>query len=111
MKTIFRLLLVLLAAVFFLPTLATILLSFLSDGSIQLSGYDDLFFDCFIFYKMFWNSVLYAYSITLLQLVVILPAAFFFKRLLLSFYFFLVYLSIDCCIIFHILLFFIFSAY
>ena len=48
MKTIFRLLLVLLAAVFFLPTLATILLSFLSDGSIQLSGYDDLFFDCFI---------------------------------------------------------------
>ena len=48
MKTIFKLLLVLLAAVFFLPTLATILLSFFADGSIQISGYDDLFFDCFI---------------------------------------------------------------
>ena len=78
MKTFFKLLLILLAAVFFLPTLATILLSFFADGSIQISGYDDLFFDCFIFYKMFWNSVLYAYSITLLQMIVILPAAFAF---------------------------------
>ena len=78
MKTFFRLLLVLLAAIFFLPTLATVLLSVFAYGSIEISGYDDLFFDCFIFYKMFWNSVLYAYSITLLQMVVILPAAFAF---------------------------------
>ena len=57
-----------------------------------------------------FNFVLAHFFLFLVH-IVILPAAFFFKRLLLSFYFFLVYLSIDCCIIFHILLFFIFSAY
>lgn len=79
MKQLLRLALVLLAAVFFLPTLATILLSFYPGGAVSLSGYDDLFFDCFQFYTMFWNSVLYAYVITALQLVVILPAAFAFS--------------------------------
>ena len=36
----------------------------------------ELLFDCFIFYPMFWNSMLYATIITLLQLVVIIPCAF-----------------------------------
>ena len=79
MKQLLRFLLLLLAAVFFLPTLATILLSFYPDGQVGFSGYDELFFDCFKFYTMFWNSVLYAYVITALQLVVILPAAFAFS--------------------------------
>ena len=88
-----RFLLLLLAGVFFLPTLATLLLSFLPEGNVSLSGYDELFFSCFSFYTMFWNSVLYAYLITALQLVVILPAAFAFsfarfrgKELLFFFY-------------------------
>lgn len=79
MKKLLRLFLILLAAVFFLPTLATILLSFYPGGSIGISGYDALFFDCFKFYTMFWNSVIYAYVITALQLIVILPAAFAFS--------------------------------
>ena len=79
MKQLLRFLLLLLAAVFFLPTLATILLSFYPDGQVGFSGYDELFFDCFKFYTMFWNSVIYAYVITALQLVVILPAAFAFS--------------------------------
>lgn len=79
MKQLLRFLLLLLAAVFFLPTLATILLSFYPDGQVGFSGYDELFFDCFRFYTMFWNSVLYAYVITALQLVIILPAAFAFS--------------------------------
>ena len=77
--TILKILLLLLAGVFFLPTLATILLSFYANGTIGISGYDTLFFECFKFYTMFWNSVFYAYTITLLQLVVILPAAFSFS--------------------------------
>ncbi len=77
--TLLKILLLLLAGVFFLPTLATILLSFYANGTIGISGYDTLFFECFKFYTMFWNSVIYAYTITLLQLVVILPAAFAFS--------------------------------
>lgn len=78
-QKLLQLLLLLLSAVFFLPTLATILLSFYANGSIGIEGYNDLFFECFKFYTMFWNSVIYAYSITALQLVVILPAAFAFS--------------------------------
>jgi len=79
MKQLLRFLLLLLAAVFFLPTLATLLLSFFPGGDVSLAGYDELFFDCFQFYTMFWNSVTYAYGITALQLVVIVPAAFAFS--------------------------------
>ncbi len=78
-QKLLQLLLLLLSAVFFLPTLATILLSFYANGTIGIEGYDNLFFECFKFYTMFWNSVIYAYSITALQLVVILPAAFAFS--------------------------------
>ena len=78
-QKLLQLLLLLLSAVFFLPTLATILLSFYSNGTIGIEGYDNLFFECFKFYTMFWNSVIYAYTITALQLIVILPAAFAFS--------------------------------
>ena len=70
----------LLAAVFFLPVVATAVLSFSSEGAPSLQPYADLLFDCFVFYPMFWNSVIYAVVITLVQLVVIIPCAFGFSQ-------------------------------
>ncbi len=106
MKNVLRFFLVLLAAVFFLPTLATILLSFYSEGSLTYLGYDELFFDCFKFYTMFWNSVIYAFAITALQLIVILPAAFAFsyakfrgKELLFFFYIILMMMPLQVMIL------------
>ena len=106
MKHVLRFLLLLLAAVFFLPTLATLLLSFFPGSELSLSGYDELFFDCFQFYTMFWNSVTYAYIITALQLVVILPAAFAFsfarfrgKELLFFFYIILMMMPLQVMIL------------
>lgn len=66
------------AGIYLFPAVATVAVSFLSEGSFDLSGYDDLFFDCFTFYPMFWNSVLYAAAITAGQLLVTIPAAFAF---------------------------------
>jgi multiple sugar transport system permease protein len=76
MKKIKYVLLVLAAVVFLLPILATVLLSFWGGTS----GYKDLFFDCFIFYPMFWNSLLYAAVVTVVQLAVIIPCAFGFSQ-------------------------------
>lgn len=105
-RKILSLLLLLLAAVFFLPAIATILLSFYANGKVSFSGFDALFFDCFIFYSMFWNSVLYAFVITALQLAVILPAAFSFsfakfrrKELLFFFYIILMMMPIQVMIL------------
>ena len=70
----------LLAAVFFLPVAATAVLSFSSEGAPSLQSYADLLFDCFVFYPMFWNSVIYAVVITLVQLAVIIPCAFGFSQ-------------------------------
>lgn len=69
-----------LALIFVLPVAATVFISFKSDGGISLQGYADLLFDCFPFYPMFWNSVLYAAAITIVQLVVIIPCAFGFSQ-------------------------------
>ena len=106
MKPLLRFLLLLLAAVFFLPTLATILLSFFPNGQASFLGYDELFFNCFKFYKMFWNSVSYAYIITALHLVIILPAAFAFsfakfkgKELLFFFYIILMMMPLQVMIL------------
>lgn len=106
MKPLLRFLLLLLAAVFFLPTLATILLSFFPGGKLSVLGYDELFFDCFKFYNMFWNSVSYAYIITILQLIVILPAAFAFsfakfkgKEILFFFYIILMMMPLQVMIL------------
>ncbi len=106
MKHVLRFLLLLLAAVFFLPTLATLLLSFFPGNAMSFAGYDELFFDCFQFYTMFWNSVTYAYIITALQLVVILPAAFAFsfahfrgKELLFFFYIILMMMPLQVMIL------------
>ena len=69
-----------LALIFILPVAATVIMSFSSEGTLSLQGYADLLFDCFVFYPMFWNSVLYAAAITIAQLVVIIPCAFGFSQ-------------------------------
>lgn len=76
MKRVIAVVFSLLAVVFVLPVIATILLSF-SNG---FQGYIDLLFDCFVFYPMFWNSVIYAAVITIVQLLVIIPCAFGFSQ-------------------------------
>ena len=76
MKRVIAVIFSLLAVVFVLPVIATILLSFGSG----FQGYIDLFFDCFVFYPMFWNSVIYAAVITIVQLLVIIPCAFGFSQ-------------------------------
>ncbi len=76
MKRVAPVIFSLLAVVFVLPVTATILLSF-SSG---FQGYIDLLFDCFVFYPMFWNSVIYAAVITIVQLLVIIPCAFGFSQ-------------------------------
>lgn len=70
----------LLALIFILPVAATVVFSFSSGGSFSLQGYADLLLDCFVFYPMFWNSVLYALAITAAQLLVIIPCAFGFSQ-------------------------------
>lgn len=69
-----------LALIFILPVAATVVLSFKSEVGFSLQGYCDLLFDCFVFYPMFWNSVLYAAVITIAQLIVIIPCAFGFSQ-------------------------------
>lgn len=70
----------LLAVVFAAPVIATVLLSFSAEGAPSLQPYIDLLFDCFVFYPMFWNSVIYAVVITIAQLAVIIPCAFGFSQ-------------------------------
>ena len=76
MKKLISLICLLLAAVFIVPVIATVLLSF-TNG---FQGYIDLLFDCFVFYPMFWNSVIYAAVITIVQLLIIIPCAFGFSQ-------------------------------
>ncbi len=65
--------------VFLVPVVLTVVASFLLDEKLSVEGYRILLFDCFPFYRMFWNSVLYAFSITLGAIVVAVPAAFAFR--------------------------------
>ncbi len=76
MKRIIAVIFFLLSVVFIMPVIATIMLSFGSG----FQGYLDLLFDCFVFYPMFWNSVIYAVVITIVQLVIIIPCAFGFSQ-------------------------------
>ena len=80
MKKINAFVFTVLAVVFVLPVAATVIFSFKSGDVFSLQGYADLLFDCFIFYPMFWNSVLYAAAITIAQLAVIIPCAFGFSQ-------------------------------
>ena len=72
-----NLILILLATVFILPIAVTAGMSLLNENNTPtLQNYDDLLFNSFIFYPMFWNSVLYASVITLVQFLIIIPCAF-----------------------------------
>lgn len=65
--------------VFLIPVVLTVAGSFLPGKRFTLEGYRELFFDCFPFYRMFWNSVLYAAGITAGTIVISVPAAYAFK--------------------------------
>ncbi|MCM1298352.1 MAG: carbohydrate ABC transporter permease [Firmicutes bacterium] len=80
MKKLLGVIISLIAVIFLLPVAATVLFSFLPRGGLSLQGYADLLFDCFVFYPMFWNSVIYALAITAAQLIVIIPCAFGFSQ-------------------------------
>ncbi len=80
MKKLYAVIFALLAVIFVLPVIATVVLSFSMESRPSLQGYADLLFNCFIFYPMFWNSVIYAAVITLAQLAVIIPCAFGFSQ-------------------------------
>jgi len=65
------------SALFAMPIISTVVSSFINENNaLTFDNYYDLLFNCFIFYPMFWNSVLYATVITLLQLSVIILCAF-----------------------------------
>lgn len=76
---ILKVIVFLLAALFIIPVLMTIIKSFIIDGRISLQGYHQLIFNCFIVYRFFWNSVIYSIAITIGALLFGVPAAFAFK--------------------------------
>lgn len=78
-RILLAIIIILSAALFFFPVAATLARSVWFEGSIQPIAFGELFFNCFIFYPMFWNSVLYSAVITLCQLLVIIPCAFGFR--------------------------------
>ena len=80
MKKLLGVIILLIGVIFLLPVAATVLFSVLPSGGLSLQGYADLLFDCFVFYPMFWNSVIYALAITAAQLIVIIPCAFGFSQ-------------------------------
>ena len=65
---------------FLVPVLLTIISSFWMEEEWSLQGYVVMFRECFPFYRMFWNSVLYSVSITLGTIVIAVPAAYAFKH-------------------------------
>ena len=93
-KKIMCLLIVVLAGVFFLPVLLTVLNSFtlqsqaaeydkvtiLKPQGFSLVGYYNILVETAWFLKGFWNSVLYAGVITLLNVLVSVPAAYAFRE-------------------------------
>ncbi len=66
------------AIVFLVPVVLTVLRSLYVNGNISLMGCRELLLNCFPFYKMFWNSVLYAVTITAGAVLSAVPAAFAF---------------------------------
>lgn len=66
------------AVLFFVPVALTLLQSIRTDGHLSLAGYRELFFNCFPFYRLFWNSVIYSVIITAGVVSVSVLAAFAF---------------------------------
>ena len=87
---------ILLAIIFILPVFLTIMASFvdkekinlilgsntwenmISPAKLSLSSYDQLLFDFFPFYRLFWNSIIYSTLITFFALLVGFLAGFSF---------------------------------
>lgn len=78
-KIVLFVFLLLLGIFFLVPVILTVTKSFTDNGRFSFSSFYALFFDCFPFYRMFWNSVLYAFSITIGSLLIGIPAAFALK--------------------------------
>lgn len=68
------------AGMFIVPIIAVVGASFWDGASVTVKNYDDLLFNYFAFYPMFWNSILYATVIMIVQLVIIVPCAFGFSH-------------------------------
>lgn len=59
-----------------IPVGMTLWVSIWQEGGFTIEKYKELFGNCFIFYRMFWNSVLYAFCITFGAIIIGIPAAF-----------------------------------
>ena len=79
MSLTLRVIVFLMAVAFLIPVILTVLKSLIHDESLSLSQYNQLLFNCFPFYSMFWNSVIYSTLITGGLLIISIPAAFAFK--------------------------------
>lgn len=75
-KLLLFLVLLLLGLIVLIPVGMTLWVSVWQEGSFTISKFKELFGNCFVFYRMFWNSVLYAFCITFGAILVGLPAAF-----------------------------------
>ena len=71
--------LLLFGILFLIPVILTVIGSFLLKGELSFRSYLILFRECFPFYRMFWNSVLYSVSITVGTILIAIPAAYAFK--------------------------------
>ena len=105
-RVLFAAFMMLVAVLFLLPIIATIVKSFRVDASFSIEGYVQLLFNSFIFYPMFWNSILYAIVITVFQLLIIIPCAFGFiharfkgKNILYVFYIMLMMMPLQVTIL------------
>ena len=76
---LFKVLIYILALIFLIPVVLTVMKSIQSDNRITLAGYGELLLNCFPFYGLFWNSVIYAVCITFGTVIISIPAAFAFR--------------------------------
>ena len=74
-----KVLIYILALLFLIPVVLTIMKSIQSGARITLAGYGELLLNCFPFYRLFWNSVIYAVCITFGTVIISVPAAFAFR--------------------------------
>lgn len=78
-KWVLAILVFLAGGIFLVPVVLTIVKSLYTNGVLSLEGYRALLLNCFPFYHMFWNSVLYAVAITVGAVTVSVLAAFAFQ--------------------------------
>lgn len=69
-----------LALIIVLLVMATAIFTFRADIRFLLRGYAALLFGCFVFYPMFWNSVLKTAAVAVKKLIAIIPRTFSFTQ-------------------------------